>query len=263
MLTYPTEEKLMALKLYGMAKSLEDQRKTRNCDDLSFAERLGLLVDRELTEQENRRLVSRLKTAKLRQQASMEDIDYRQKRGLDKDLMKSLERCKWLKERLNILLTGPCGAGKSFIACALGHKACLEGYRVLYFRAARLFDSLALAKGDGRYSRLMNSIARQDLLIIDDWGLSVLTDQERTDMLEMLEDRHNIRSTIITSQLPIDHWHEAIGNPTLADAILDRIIHNAYKIQLKGGSMRRIKAEKLSEKNEEVSIHAAARENAL
>ncbi len=263
MLTYPAQEKLRALKLYGMAKSLEEQRTTRNCDDLSFEERLGLLVDREYTEQENRRLASRLKTAKLRQHASMEDIDYRQKRGLDKNFMKSLEQCKWITERLNILLTGPCGAGKSFIACALGHKACLEGYKVLYFRSTRLFESLALAKGDGRYSRLMNSIAKQDLLIIDDWGLSVLTDQERTNMLEMLEDRHGVRSTIITSQLPIDHWHEAIGNPTLADAILDRIIHNAYKIQLKGGSMRRIKAEKLFGKSEEVLIHADAGKNAL
>ena len=263
MLAHPTQEKLRTLKLYGMAKSLEEQRAAQSCDDLSFEERLGLLVDREFTEQENRRLASRLKTAKLRQQASMEDIDYAQKRGLDKELMKSLGRCKWLTERLNILLTGPCGTGKSFIACALGHKACLEGYKILYFRAARLFESLALAKGDGRYSRLMNSIAKQDLLIIDDWGLSILTDQERSDMLEILEDRHGIHSTIITSQLPIEHWHEAIGNPTLADAILDRIIHNAYKIQLKGGSMRRIKAERLSEKNEEVSIHAATRENAL
>ena len=182
----------------------------------------------------------------------MEDIDYRQKRGIDKSLVKSLARCKWIKERLNVLLTGPCGAGKSFIACALGHKACLEGYRVLYFRAPRLFENLALAKGDGRYAKIMNSIAKQDLLIVDDWGLSVLNDRERADMLEILEDRHNVRSTVITSQLPIEHWHEAIGNPTLADAILDRITHNAYKIQLKGGSMRKIKAGNLSVENEGV-----------
>ena len=252
MLTHPTKEKLRALKLYGMVKSFEEQSSSKDYEDLSFEERLGLLIDRELTEQENRRLSSRLKRAKFRQQASMEDIDFRQKRGLDKELMKSLGQCKWLTERLNILLTGPCGAGKSFIACALGHKACLEGYKVLYFRASRLFENLALAKGDGRYCRLMSSIAKQDLLIIDDWGLSVLTDQERAQMLEILEDRHGIRSTVITSQLPIEHWHEAIGNPTLADAILDRIIHNAYKIQLKGGSMRKIKAGKPLEKNEEV-----------
>ncbi len=254
MLTHPTGEKLRTLKLYGMARSFEEQMSSKDHEELAFEERLGLLIDREFTEQENRRLTFRLKTAKLRQEASMEDIDYRQKRGLDKSLVKSLARCKWIKERLNILLTGPCGAGKSFIACALGHKACLEGYKVLYFRAPRLFENLALAKGDGRYARIMNSIARQDLLIIDDWGLSVLNDRERADMLEILEDRHNVRSTIITSQLPIEHWHEAIGNPTLADAILDRIIHNAYKIQLsiKGGSMRKIKAGNLSVENEGV-----------
>jgi len=250
MLTNPTTEKLRALKLHGMAKSLEEQKVSRDYDDLSFEERLGLLVDRELTEQENRRLVSRLKKARLRQQASMEDIDYRQKRGLDKSLMKSLAQCGWINERLNILLTGPCGAGKSFIACALGHKACLEGYKVIYFRATRLFESISIAKGDGRYSTLMNSIAKTELLIIDDWGLSVLTNQERTDMLEILEDRHGIRSTIVTSQLPIEHWHEAIGNPTLADAILDRLIHNAHKIQLKGGSMRKIKTDRPAENRE-------------
>ncbi len=254
MLTHPVKEKLTVLRLHGMAKSFEEQVSSKNYEKLAFEERLGLLVDRELIEQENRRLSSRLKKAKLRQQASMEDIDYRQKRGLDKDLVKSLAECKWIKERLNILITGPCGAGKSFIACALGHKACLEGYRVLYSRASRLFENLALAKGDGRYPNLMKSIAKQDLLIIDDWGLSVLTDLERTYMLEILEDRHNLRSTVITSQLPIEHWHEAIGNPTLADAILDRIIHNSYKIQLngKGGSMRKIKSRKPSKENDGV-----------
>jgi len=244
MLTYPTIERLKMLKLYGMAKSLEEQMASREYEDMAFEERLGLLVDREATEQENRRLNSRLKYARLRQQACIEDIDYRQKRGLDKSLFKSLAQCKWVKEHLNILLTGPCGVGKSYIACALGHKACLEGYRVLYLRATRLFADLGLARGDGRYSKLMNTIARTDLLIIDDWGLSALTEQERRDLLEILEDRHGIRSTIITSQLPVEHWHETIGNPTLADAILDRIIHNAYKIQLRGGSMRRIKAKK-------------------
>lgn len=247
MLTHPTKEKLRILRLHGMAKSFEEQIGSKDYDDLSFEERLGLLIDRELTEQENRRLSYRLKRARLRLQACMEDIDYRQKRGLDKTLMKSLARCKWIREHLNILLTGPCGVGKSFIACALGHKACLEGHKVLYFRAPRLFENLALAKGDGRYNKLINSIAKTDLLIIDDWGLSVLSDQERSNMLEILEDRHGIHSTIITSQLPVEHWHEAIGNPTLADAILDRVIHNAYKIRLKGGSMRKAKAKKLEE----------------
>lgn len=250
MLTHPTGEKLRALKLYGMARSFEEQMSSKDREELAFEERIGLLIDREFTEQENRRLASRLKTAKLRHEASMEDIDYRQKRGLDKSLMKSLAGCAWIKERLNILLTGPCGTGKSFIACALGHKACLEGYKVVYYRATRLFESLSIAKGDGRYPRLMNSIAKTDLLILDDWGLSVLTSQERTNMLEILEDRHDIRSTIVTSQLPIEHWHETIGNPTLADAILDRLIHNAHKIQLKGGSMRKIKMDKSSGNDE-------------
>lgn len=250
MLTHPTIEKLKTLRLFGMAKSFEEQMNSSDYDDMTFDERLGLLVDREATEQENRRLTSRLKQARLRQQACMEDIDYRQKRGLDKSLMKSLSGCRWIKEHLNVLLTGPCGVGKSFIACALGHKACLEGYRVFYCRASRLFENLGLSRGDGRYARIMNTLARTDLLIIDDWGLSVLTDRERKDLLEILEDRHQRRSTIITSQLPIEHWHEAIGNPTLADAILDRLIHNAHKIQIKGSSMRKIKARKESGKTE-------------
>lgn len=245
MLTHPTIEKLRTLRLHGMVKSFEEQISSKDYDDMEFEERLGLLIDRELTEQENRRLNSRLKQAKLRQTASMEDIDYRQKRGLDKSLMKSLSGCRWVKEHLNILITGPCGVGKSFIACALGHKACLEGYRVFYCRLSRLFENLALTRGDGRYSKIMNSLAKTNLLIIDDWGLSVLTDRERRDMLEILEDRHQRQSTIITSQLPLEHWHEAIGNPTLADAILDRLIHNAHKIRLKGSSMRKIKSRKV------------------
>lgn len=245
MLTHPTMEKLRTLKLHGMVKSFEEQMSSSDYDDMAFEERLGLLVERESIEQENRRLNYRLKQAKLRQEASMEDIDYRQKRGLDKSLMKSLSGCRWIKEHLNILLTGPCGVGKSFIACAMGHKACLEGYRVFYCRSSRLFENLALAKGDGRYARLLNTLARTDLLIIDDWGLSVLTDRERKDLLEILEDRHQRQSTIITSQLPLEHWHEAIGNATLADAILDRLIHNAHKIQLKGSSMRKMRAKKI------------------
>lgn len=239
MLTIPTLDKLRALKFHGMAKAFEEQLASSDCEHSSFEERLGLLVDREATEQENRRLQSRLKQAKLRQTACMEDIDYRHPRGLDKSQMKSLSTCRWIKDHLNILVTGPCGAGKSFIACALGHRACLEGFRVLYFRAPRLFHDLAIAHGDGRYTKLMNSMAKAHLLVIDDWGLSVLTDQERRDLLEILEDRHGIHSTIMASQLPVEHWHEVIGNPTLADAILDRLVHNAYRINLKGESMRK------------------------
>ena len=239
MLTEPTLEKLRTLKLYGMLRAFEEQMASSNYKALGFEERLGLLVDREIIERENRRLSSRLKQAKLRQQACMENIDYRQPRGLDKSLMRTLSSCQWIKEHRNILITGPTGVGKSFIACALGHKACLEGFRVCYFRAPRLFNDLGIARGDGRYTKLMNPVAKSQLLIMDDWGFCVLSDQERLDLLEILEDRHNIHSTIITSQLPVEHWHEMIGNPTFADAILDRLIHNAYKINLKGESMRK------------------------
>ncbi|MBI4846347.1 MAG: ATP-binding protein [Candidatus Omnitrophica bacterium] len=239
MLIIPTRDKLRSLKLYGMLKSLEEQNMSADYTDLSFEERLGLLVDREITEQENRRLSSRLKQARLRQAACIENIDFKTTRGLDKSLIKSLNSDQWLKNCLNILITGPSGVGKSFIACAIGHRACLEGYTVLYLRAPRLFSDLALAKGDGRYVRLMKSFARTNLLIIDDWGLAALDDCERRDLLEILEDRHNLQSTIITSQLPVKHWHETIGNPTLADAILDRLVHNAYTIELKGESMRK------------------------
>lgn len=161
--------------------------------------------------------------------------------------MLSFNTCKWIKDHFNILITGPCGAGKSYLACALGHRACLEGYKVLYFRAPRLFPDIAIAHGDGRYSKLMCSIAKADLLIIDDWGLSILNDHEQRDLLEILEDRNGIHSTIITSQLPVDNWHEMMGNPTLADAILDRLVHNAYRIQLKGESIRKKKS-KLSKR---------------
>jgi len=169
----------------------------------------------------------------------MEDIDYREQRGLEKSLLKSLSRCQWISDHLNVLIIGPTGVGKSFIACALAHRACLEGFRVRYFRAPRMFQELSTARGDGSYGKLMHSIAKNHLLVIDDWGLSVLTDEERRDLLEILEDRHGIHSTIIASQLPVEHWHESIGNPTLADAILDRLIHNAHKITLKGESMRK------------------------
>ncbi len=241
MLNNPTLDKLRILKLTGMAKTFEEHLASSDCEELSFEERFGLLVDREYTERENRRLQSRLRLAKLRQNACMEDIDYRHPRGLDKSLMKSFSNLKWIKDHLNILINGPCGTGKSFIACALGQRACLEGFRVLYFRAPRLFHDLGVARGDGRYSKLINTIVKAHLLVIDDWGLSKLTDQEQRDLLEIFEDRYSVHSTVIASQLPVAHWHEIIGNPTLADAILDRLVHNAYKINLKGGSMRKKK----------------------
>jgi len=239
MLTVPTIEKLRRLKLEGVVRALEEQCASSDFESLSFEERLGLLVDRELTDRENRRLATRLKQAKLRHHACMEDLDYREPRGLDKSLLHSLARCQWIRDHLNIFITGPTGVGKSFIACALAHRACLEGFKVRYFRTSRLFQELALARGDGTLSTLMNTLAKNQLLVLDDWGLSVLTDQEQRDLLEIVEDRHGMSSTIMASQLPVEHWHEAIGNATLADAILDRVVHNAYKITLKGGSMRK------------------------
>lgn len=241
MLTVPTLEKLREMRLNGMAKGFEEQMTSSEFKELTFEERLGLLVDMELTARRNRRLKTRLNRAKLRQQACMEDIDYHQSRGLDKPLIKSLSTCQWIQDHLNVLISGPTGVGKSFIACALGHRACLEGFKVFYVRAPRLFQELLVARGDGRYVKLMNTIVKSHLLIIDDWGLSILNDQEQRDLLEILEDRHGIHSTIMASQVPVESWHEIIGNQTLADAILDRLIHNAYKVNLRGESMRKKK----------------------
>ena len=239
MLAHPTLDKLHALKLGGMAKALEEQLRMPDLDGLSFEERLGLLVDREVTERHNRKLGLRLKKARLRLQATLEDINYRHPRGLDKSLILSLASCRWIEEHHNVLVTGPTGAGKSYIACALAQKACREGYRALYFRLPRLLQDLALARADGRYGKLLANLLKQDLLVIDDWGLAPLDDHGRRDILEIFEDRHNVRSTLVTSQLPVPNWHEMIGDPTLADAILDRLVHNAYKITLKGESMRK------------------------
>lgn len=243
MITHPTLNKIKELKLYGMARAFSEQMDKKEYSKLSFEERLGMLVDIEATDRDNKRLQTRLAQAKLKQQACIEDIDYEHARKLDKSFMLSLASCGWIKDNLNILITGLTGSGKTYIACAIGHKACLSGYRVLYFRAPRLFEELATAHGDGRYNRLMNTIAKSDVLIIDDFGLSVLNEQNRRDFLEILEDRHNMHSTIISGQVPIDHWHDVIGNATIADAILDRLVHNAYKINLKGEcSMRKIKS---------------------
>ena len=242
MLKHPTLDKLHALKLTGMAAALADQSATPDITDLSFEERLGLLVDREMTERDNRRMTSRLRRAKLRHNAILEDLDYRYSRGLDKGLVQSLAGCQWVKEHLNVLITGPTGVGKTWLACALAHKACREGYTAQYVRLTRLLRELTIAKGDGQYSKLLTNLAKVDVLILDDWGLMKLSAENRRDLLEVLEDRHGRRSTIATSQLPIEEWHGVIGDATLADAILDRLVHNAYKINLRGESMRKQQA---------------------
>jgi len=239
MLTHPTSEKLQALRLLGMLKALDEQQRMPEIEDLCFEERLGLLVDREVTERDNRRLSSRLRNAKLRLDAAVEDIKYRPVRGLDKSLMLALSSCRWIDEHLNILITGATGVGKSYIACALAQRACREGHSVLYFRLPRLLQELGLARVDGRYGKLLATLAKTGVVVLDDLGLGPLTDEQRRDLLEMFDDRHGNRSTIVTSQLPVKNWHEALGDPTLADAILDRLVHNSHRIDLKGDSMRK------------------------
>jgi len=242
MLTHPTYERLIALGLTGMAKALEEQRRQSDLTALDFEERLALMVDRETIERENKRLVTRLKFARLRQSAVVEDINMKAPRSLDKALFQKLVAGDWIERHQNLLIIGQAGVGKSFIACALGHKACRDNRSVLYYRLPRLFDALLLARGDGRYGRLLKTLARVTLLILDDWGLAPLTPDQERDLLEVLDDRHGCSSTIVTSQLPVEHWHELIANPTIADAILDRLIHNAHRLVLKGDSMRKLAA---------------------
>jgi DNA replication protein DnaC len=239
MLTHPIFDKLEQLRFYGMLNALEEQMQMPDIDKLGFEERLGLLLDREMTVRENRRLKTRLRKAKLRQNACVEDVDFRHQRKLDKTLFMGLAGCRWLKEHNNVLLIGPTGVGKTYLACALAQKACREGYSALYFRLTRLLHELSIAKADGRYHKLLAGIGRSDLLVLDDWGLDKFVKEQRHDLLEILEDRHGLRSTLITSQLPVKHWHEIIADPTLADAILDRLVHNAYKLVLDGDSMRK------------------------
>jgi DNA replication protein DnaC len=232
------------LRLIGMAKAFDDQMRQPDIETLSFEQRLGLMIDREVTERENRRLVTRLKFASLRQTAVIEDIDLRTSRGIDRGFLAKLIDGDWISRKQNLLITGATGTGKSWIACALGHKACRDNRSVLYHRLPRLFEALALARGDGRYARLLKALSRVELLILDDWGLAPFSTEQRRDLLEVVDDRHQRGSTIITSQVPVDHWHEVIADPTIADAVLDRLVHNAHRLALKGDSMRKITAQR-------------------
>lgn len=239
MLTQQTLQKLRDLKLTGMSQAFEQQQAQPATHDLAFEERFGLIVDHELLYRENRRLERLLKAAKLRVSACIEDLDYRHPRGLERAQMASLARGDWIQRHQNLCITGPTGCGKTWIACALGNQACRQGFSVRYLRMPRLLKALGIAHGDGSYARLMNQLAKTDLLMLDDWGIQKLTTSQRNDLMEVIEDRYGLRATLIASQLPVDHWHDYIGEATLADAILDRLLHNAHRLSLQGESMRK------------------------
>jgi DNA replication protein DnaC len=236
-----TLDQLDALGLFGMVLGLREQLEQSQYLSLSFDERLGLLVDREVEARDSRRLTLRLKAAKLRQAATVEDIDFRTPRGLDRSVIMSLAQAGWVTAKHNLLITGPTGAGKSFVACALTHAAIRRGYSALYVRTPRLLAELALSRGDGRYVRRLGQLAKIGLLLLDDFLLTPPNIVEAKDLLEVIDDRSQVRSTLVVSQLPVEAWHPALadGDPTLADAILDRLVHNAHRLPLKGGSMRR------------------------
>jgi DNA replication protein DnaC len=239
MLIHQTLERLHELRLTGMAQALEEQMRMSDLDGLGFEDRLALLLEREITFREDRRLTRLLQMAKLRLPAAAEDIDFRSPRGLDRGLMLRLASCQWIRDHENVLISGATGNGKSYLACALGHSACRHGLSTRYYRFSRLLGEIAMARADGSYTKLLDRLAKTQLLILDDFGLAPLKDSERTDLLEVLEDRYGRRATLVTSQLPFDHWHDVVGDATFADAILDRLVHNAHRITLKGASMRR------------------------
>lgn len=239
MLNHPTVERLRGLGLAAMAEAFTELQNTPEAADLSREDWLSLLVDREATSRDNKRLARRLREAKLRQAAVIEDTDFRTPRGLDRTVFLQLAGCGWIREHAHVVIGGPTGVGKSWLACALGHKACREGYSVLYKRAPRLFADLATARGEGRLPRLLASLERTRLLIIDDWGPEPLSPEQRRDLLEIVDDRYDKGSLLITSQIPVSRWHEVIGDLTLGDAILDRVVHRAHRLELKGGSLRK------------------------
>jgi len=240
MLIEQTIEEMRALRLTGMVEALEEQLRTRAASELDFADRLALLIEREKTAREDRRFTRLLRDAKLRMQACVEDIDFRSPRGLDRSVILRLASCEWIHSHQTVLITGATGTGKSYLACALAHSACRQGLSTRYYRFSRLLSDLALARADGSYGKLLEKLAKIQLLLLDDFGLAPLAGTERLDFLEILEDRYGTRATLMTSQLPVENWHELTGDPTFGDAILDRLVHGSHLITLKGGSMRRL-----------------------
>ena len=241
MLIHPILDKLQTLRFFGMLKALEEQMKMPDIEKLSFEERFGLLVDREMIERQNRRFKPNCAKPNCGKMLASRTSIFVTSGGLDKSLIMQLASCQWVRDANNVLIIGPTGVGKTYLACALAHKACQQDYNAVYSRLPRLLQELDIAKGDGRYAKLLKSFAKTHLLVIDDWGLKKLVKEQSHDLLEIFEDRYGLRSTLITSQIPVDHWHEIVGDPTIADAILDRLVHNAYRINLKGESMRKKK----------------------
>jgi DNA replication protein DnaC len=239
MLNQPTLEKLQTMKLHGMADAFRTQLETADTSQLSFEERFAMLVDQQWLWKENRALSRRLRAAKLKERGVIEDIDYQHPRGLDRKLIRTLASSEWVRQHQNVLLIGPTGIGKTWLGCALAQKACRDGFTILHKRSSELFRDLAVAHVDGSFGRLLTKLARIDILVLDDFAMAPLKDSERRDFLELCDDRYQRRSVILTSQLPLAHWHEQIGDPTLADSILDRLVHNAYRIELNGESMRK------------------------
>jgi DNA replication protein DnaC len=241
-----TFDKLYSLKLHGLSDALEKQLENPEMDGLGFEERLALLVDAQYLWRENRAYATRLRQAHLKTAASIEDLNYRHARKLDRSLVQSLATCEWIRRHHNLTIIGASGLGKTYLCCAFLEKACREGFRAHYASASKFFRQLGMAWADGSFDRLLAKLARTDVLAIDDFGLVALTDLERRHLLEVLDDRTQSRSTILTSQFPVENWHELVGSPTLADAIVERILANSHRIELEGETLRRIEAKEVT-----------------